>query len=381
MSLWSCSSNHDSPTEPTHRTVLVYMVATNNLHSGNQGDEDEDYDHLDLAEMQEAAAAGGLQGGRLLVYHAITGSDAQLLEITDKGAINTLHTFTDDNPSVSSARMSDAIDKAKSFAPALDYGIVLWSHGSGWLEDGLEPAGQKRSFGLQGTAATMNTTTLARVLEGQGFSFIYFDCCLMGSVEVVYELRHCAPYIVASASELPVYGMDYTLNVPCFFRHGEADLQTAARNTFNSYNNRSNQMMRTCTISVTETAKLNDLASAMREVFASVDFPATLSGTPQKFIASSSYYYDLGDYLDRLPADQAAVEKAKNALSNAVITAYNTDYLWQGTWQQVRINKHCGLSTFIINHEADITRKNYFDLRWYADVVQAMTAKDLDNNQ
>lgn len=378
MAVCSCSS-HDSPDEPVHRTVLVYMVATNNLHSDRVGNEDEDYDHLDLAEMQEAAAAGGLLGGRLLIYHAVNGSDARLLEITDKGALKTLYTFTDGNSSVSSARMADAIDKAKKYAPALDYGIVLWSHGSGWLEDGLEPAGEKRSFGLQGVAGTMNTSTLARVLEGQGFSFIYFDCCLMGCIEVVYELRRCAPYIVGSASELPVYGMDYTLNIPCFFRHGEADLQTAARNTFDSYNNRSDQMMRTCTISVIETAKLDALADAMRQVFASVDFPATLSGTPQKYIASSSYYYDLGDYLDKLPADPGAVDKAKTTLAQAVTAAHATDYLWRGTWQQVRINKHCGLSTFIVNQEADITRKNYFDLQWYADVVYAMTAKDNDN--
>ena len=70
----------------------------------------------------------------------------------------------------------------------------------------------------------MNLTTLARTLQGQNFGFVYFDCCYMGSVEVAYELRHA----------MPSNGMPYNRNIRCFFAP-EADLLTAARNTFELY--------------------------------------------------------------------------------------------------------------------------------------------------
>ena len=75
----------------------------------------------------------------------------------------------------------------------------------------------------------MNVTTLARVLEDENFSFIYFDCCFMMSVETLYEMRNTAPVIAGSVTELPVDGMPYHLNLSSFFRQGSADLIQAAK--------------------------------------------------------------------------------------------------------------------------------------------------------
>ena len=79
----------DSP-EPVgsatvNRTVLVYMVASNNLGTGR-------FDMADIAEMQQAAEAGDITDGRLLVYHVPPSGDPVLKEVTASG-IDTLAVY------------------------------------------------------------------------------------------------------------------------------------------------------------------------------------------------------------------------------------------------------------------------------------------------
>ena len=94
------------PDEPVERTVLVYMVADNNLGSYNQ------LNRADLNEMVKGAADGGLNGGRLLVYHNRPGTDRGnvplLIEVTEQG-LDTLKTYPDtpDIYSVEADRMRE----------------------------------------------------------------------------------------------------------------------------------------------------------------------------------------------------------------------------------------------------------------------------------
>ncbi len=379
FSLVACSNSKDEPQpprpeQPVHRTILVYMVATNNLHS--EYNSECDYDHLDIEEIRKAAANGGLNGGRLLVYHVYGDEAPRLIEIKKDGTETVLQTYPAGTISVSSEQMSNVLEDVKVFAPAEEYGIVLWSHGSGWLEDGIESAAQDklRSFGLDGRSAKMNVSTLAQVLEGRNLAFIYFDCCYMGTVEVMYELKNCAPYIVASASELPVYGMDYTLNVPCFFKKGQADLKSAIKNTFDSYDSREG-VWRTCTIALIETSGLDALAQAARDVYSTVDFPHTINGTPQRYAKNTRYYYDFADYLSRIPASEESLTALNNALNHVVTAKYATPYIWPGDYNSVRIDSYCGLSGFIVNNKSDIETKNYRNLRWYRDVVSTLVER------
>ena len=63
----SCSGSDEPTPEPepdaTDRTILVYMVADNNLGSYYHVDDD------NIAQMEAAARAGHLNGGNLVVYH------------------------------------------------------------------------------------------------------------------------------------------------------------------------------------------------------------------------------------------------------------------------------------------------------------------------
>jgi hypothetical protein len=180
MIFTGCSGDDDSPAPECPRAVLVYMVANNSLGAAH-------YDTDDLNEMAIAAKQGDFGDSRLFVYHHARNSAPVLKEITAYGE-RIVATYDNSASSVSSARMSRVVDDFRRYAPASRYGIILWSHGSGWIENGLEQSVRSNarsademaplSFGDDG-GRYMNVTTLAATLRGKGFDYIYFDCCYM----------------------------------------------------------------------------------------------------------------------------------------------------------------------------------------------------------
>lgn len=366
----------DVPEEPAPasagRAVLVYMVANNSLGSQYIDADLKGYDNADIQEMLTGAANGALGNNRLILYHHAYRTDPVLVEVTRDGLREIKAYDTEDN-SVTYARMKEVIADFKAEAPAERYGIVLWSHASGWEQNGIAddgvPAQMLKAYGVDGSKQ-MNVTTLARVLEGEAFDYVYFDCCHMAGVEVAYELRGVTDKIVGSVTELPAAGMPYDLTLP-FLMADNAMPEEAAAETFRYYDAMSGYG-RTCTMSVIDTSRLDELASAVRELYET--HPVLPSAyRPQKFIYSNCVFYDLEHYMKGLcdgnPGREELLDRALAAIDNAVIYRASTPKIWEGLRNEVTIESHCGLSTFIMNGSADAQRYNYCDLQWYDDVA------------
>ena len=337
------------------RTVLVYMIADNSL--GRNG-----CDRADINEMLKSAAQGGITDGRLLVYHAASGADKgvnpRLIEITPDGE-KTLKEYTDASSvySVDIERVRQVLDDVDRIAPARENGLVLWSHGSGWRE-----LPSSRSFG-EDRGVTMKVSSLAKALEGRKFDFIYFDCCLMATVEVVYELRHATPTIVASGTELIDEGMRYDLNIPVFFAP-ELDLTVAARNTFEYYNSLVGQY-RTCTMSVINTAGLDDLASATRAIMETGAKPTVSISGQQSYMTGLSTIYDMKRYIETLDCQEELKTQWNSAFDRVIAYAAATERLF-GYYP---IKYYGGLGTYILTAPSDAKLYNYDQQSWWKDVV------------
>lgn len=380
LSLASCGdSKHEpeTPDQPAKRTVLIYMVATNNL--GGR------FDRLDLEEMQAAAVAGFPDRSRLIVYYASNDSTPRLMEITPHGR-KILKVYSSDIKSVTAERMTEVIADTKLQAQAERYGMMFWSHASGWLEDGIEEPEPTTlySFGFDGQSRfAMNTTTLARVLEGKGIDFAYFDCCYMGGVEVAYQLRNAVQTIVASSAELPANGSPYDKILPYLMR-GQADCIAAARVTYEDYQALYDLGLQGddsgCTLSVVNTSALGPLADAVRELYLQHPVLPDVEQV-QEFQNNRRNYYDLGDYLDKLrlevssPADSAATElvpldltRFRSALADAVPYAASTPAIHMT--QKYPVKAFCGLSTYILRTPSSSDYLNYCNLAWYSDVAR-----------
>ncbi len=363
--LVSCGSN-DGPEKPTgvSRTVLVYMAAANDLG-------DRTYDSKDLREMTEAVQGGALDnGGRLLVYHAGSGMVPELKEVTAEDIV-TLRRYEDAGNPVSVAVMRGVLDDMRTVASADEYGLVLWSHSSGWMDNGKSPEG--RSWGVdesEGTGAKareMAIPDLARALNDQHLSFIYFDCCFMGNIESLYEIKNAARYIIASPTETPLAGMPYDKNVPCFFAK-TPDLKQAAQNTFDYYDLSENN--RNIAISLYDMSKIDAVAAAYKNVLDVNTVPAE-DYVQQQYGYGRTYanrFYDFTHYVKSLTDDAALLGAFDRAMSDFVLYTDNTPSMWNGEINLINCN---GVSSYIITGTDDYvaSTKGYYDLRWWNEVV------------
>ena len=366
ITTYSCDDEPKPSTPPAHRTILVYIVANNSLGIGG-------FDSRDLAEMIEASRNSSFNGGRLIVYHSTLGAPPTLYEISNGKAIK-LKEYDSSTLSVEATRMQQVIDDTKNIAPADDYGLILWSHGNGWLQTGIPndtlPSSTSTKTPLafgEDQGKHMNITTLAQVINDEGFNFIYFDCCYMSTVEVIYELRNATPYIVASAAEVPADGMPYEYNIPLLFEP-TPDLLGACRTTFDYYNSQNGEI-RSCTMTLIDTKHISELASATADIYRlHPSLPADFK--PQKFtLDSNCYYFDFGQYIEALSTDNPQLfEIWKQVIDKVVIYKAATPYMWN----KLKLTHHSGLSTFILNSASSCTIKGYNQLQWWTDVASIL---------
>ena len=130
-------------------------------------------------------------------------------------------------------------------------------------------------------ADTWMWTGLPQSCRGQGFDYVYFDCCHMASVESLYrDVPHSTRICGQVVAEMPAAGSPYRK----ILRHLMADtpdLVAAAKATFDHYDAKAGKE-RTSTMSVIDAAGLEHLAEATRAIFAMhPQLPAQYS--PQNF--------------------------------------------------------------------------------------------------
>ncbi len=364
--LASCSNNDEPDPQPatTPTTVLVYMVADNSL-----GAEYFRSDEGNLDQMRTAVINGALKdGGRILVYHDGSDSEPSLFEITPAGD-KEIAAYSNDMSSLTVERMRQVITDARAVAPAEQYGLVLWSHGTGWIEtstsrSATEATGQSFGQDKHPVVTEMKVSSLAEALRPFEHRYIYFDCCFMATVEVCYELRECAPTIIAYATEIPVEGMPYATN-PENLAAADFDPVKTASTTMEYYvsDKASNN---SCAIAVVDTKGLEELAAATREIM-STGAVAESTYSPVPFFRNSgprSYTYDMADYVRNLPVSQSMIDRWNAAYSAVVIHSASTPQSYG-----LNMSKYSGLGCYIVRTPEDASRYGYRNQAWWNDVV------------
>lgn len=352
--LLATACGKDEPAAPAHRTVLVYMVAGNSLG-------DADRDDADLAEMRRCIADGGLNGARLVIYHSSRAGSPRLYELTAAGE-KELATYPANSGvlSVSPERMRAVIADTRALAPADELGLVLWSHGTGWVED----SGTLKSWG-DDSGNKMSIPSLGAALDGQNLAFIYFDCCLMATAEVAYELRGATGHIIASGTELPADGMPYHLTLPYLTRRGSADVTGAAAATFGYYD-AMNGFSRSCTMTVINTAGMARLAEATRTIMASAPASAINLDRQQPYdMAANCSLWDMKLYINSLDTPQALLDEWNAAYADVIEYAAATPSLFG----VISLDHYSGLGCQILLSSTDALWRGYTNLAWWRDVI------------
>ena len=360
LMLAACGSDEPQrPATPARRTILVYMVATNSLGNNQR-------DLQDLAEMDLAVAGGALDGCRLLVYRVGPESERPtLFEVKrDKRgqAVHTELAAYDNQPgaSLTASRMREVVDDMLAMAPASEYGLVLWSHGTGWARSitTRNQMPRRRDFG-DDNGVHMTLTELAHALPKATFEWIYADVCYMGCIEVAYELRQHCRRLVAYPTEIPAQGMPYDQTLPLLCRR-TADLTGACRVTYELYNALTDQN-RTFTGAVVDCTQLDALAELCHRIQADAVPMPTLSGMQYYNINGSRFFYDFMQYYRTI---------CPQPLQSELETLYNNVVLYKAAtptiFNRVVIDPEhfSGLSTYIPSTSPGINDEYYNELAW-----------------
>ena len=380
--LASCSDSSDEPPitpeppveEGTTRTVLVYMEGKNNLAG---------YARADIQEMKEGAKQG-LNGGRLLVYRSLSGGTApELIEILEDGSEQVLKSYAAGTSALTIAQMRAVVEESRAQAPAKDYALIFWNHGTGWISDdntivesqalgrsGSDQLIQPLWYGAEQPGDKhMKITSIAKALEGLRFSFIYFDCCHMGAVEVAYELRKSTDWFIASATELGVSGMPYDKNLSCFFA-STPDLSGAMFNTFNFYDKIFNDSQAVdrygCSISQISSAGLEQLGRQVKTILSSTQYPEDYEKVPYyRTVIMPTGLFDLYDYIHARTSDAAQLTAFDTAFKSVVSRHLTTPRVYT-----LDASKFHGLSMHILGPDDDPSYLGYDELAWYNDFIK-----------
>ena len=339
--LAGCNRN-DEPPQP-RRTILVYMAAKNTL-SG--------YDESDLGEMQRASIPAGC---RLLVFRSAYGSDPVLAEVR-KGKLKTLRSYEAGTYGADAETLKRVLADVRKLAPAKENGVIFWSHSSGWSGAVKAPA-VNRSFGLEGNRQIELPDLADALMTVPTLDFIFFDSCYMGCVEVAYELRSTARYLVASVCEVPVNGMPYDLTLPELFnRNLEAGLANAIDLTVDSYLATPREQCPS-TLSLINLAGMDAVAATASPLLAARVAPKDDFQYFSILPPYNNLFVDLRHYMGVTSDNQENLRRFNDALDGVIIHERHTNAIWG----RIPITHCCGLS---INPNPESENYGYRELQW-----------------
>ena len=232
----ACSKDDDNgpdPVSPAQRTVIVYMVGENSLNP---------YMQSDINEMLQGRKKVAASENLVIYVDKLSKTEMPFIaKVTNEGKLDTLYRYEQDFYSSDPDYMVDVLDRIYQMCPATeDYGLVLWSHSSGWLIES-DSVVTHRAYGIDSGNNELTTYYDERskdyVYKGKWLNipsmretfkilpfkwkFIICDCCNMMNVEDGYELREVTDYLMGSPAEIPGYGAPYETIVPALFLHTE----------------------------------------------------------------------------------------------------------------------------------------------------------------
>lgn len=325
------SGGHDSgnkyiPKDPAKMTLVVYAVASNDLYY---------FWKKDCDEILEGAQRIGAMGSDVqIVLYSVTpnAEKAQLSIVTKDEGKWSIKTFREYDRSIFSTdpkRISEVLNDVRDKIKSEKYGLILWSHASGWTpflsqRDEIYSS-KKRAFGLDKdndkNEDRCDIIELADAIPEGMFDFLWFDACYMGSVEVAYEMARKVPEMVAYPSEIAGEGLPYHLILP-FIAAEEPDLDGAAQKMAD-YFNASSSPYSVGHYNLT-TPQLKNIKKMFQEVYAANPEPDNLL-TLQKYSRSPfGPFYDLREYVrnsvEGLSGDsEALLQNFETALDEMVV--------------------------------------------------------------
>ena len=374
-----CKNNLDEPIKENRKVLLFYECGFNNLG---------DYIKSNMESPNRGLPSGYIpEKGEdvLLVYsriaengHTPVNSYLRRIYKTSKGKVisDTLKVFGKETIAASPSTLSAVLNLVKEKFPAKGYGMVVSSHGSGWLPTGYyySPSrfenDHKGEVGTsrQGIAAYYYSPSISRLPVPEGdlpdtdpfygmtrsigqdytkdsyyghemsvsefvdaipyhLDYILFDMCYTAGVEMAYALKDKADYLGLSPAEVLGDGMFNYTKITSFLLNRETpDLEGLFKDSFEMYDKQSGAY-RSSTVNLVRTSGLDNLASVCARMIN--EYSDALADAPVDDIQGyyrqgRHYFYDLVDIFEKCGASKADLEDLDKAVDGCVIYKNST---------------------------------------------------------
>ena len=194
------SCNKGLPDLGNNESILFYIVADNDLEECLDAT-------LDNIKKGVTICSNGME---VLAYVDSKSSKPYIVKISKRNGevtsacVKLYNEMVSTEPQIMKQVLSDML----SLSTSPNHGLVIWSHGNGWIPYYLDNSVTK-SIGLDHNTA-IDTPVLSSLLSDVcHFDFIVFDACFMNCIETLFDMRYNADYIIASPTTILSSGFPY----------------------------------------------------------------------------------------------------------------------------------------------------------------------------
>lgn len=289
-----------------------------------------------------------------------------------------------------------ALEFVRDNFPADSYGMILSSHGSGWLPAGylngdrqgttLCAAGQApegavryverpapygidlKTFGqelksIDGViwSYEMTLPSLAASLPFN-LDYMIIDACLMGCVETAYELRGKVRHLCISPAEILGDGFDYATILSRLLVETPANVKGVCEDYYNMYESKTG-VSQSATITMVDCSKMDHLAECCHELFSKYrsQIANVEGGDVQGFFRENMHwFYDLKDILVKAGITYEEQVELTAALDECMVYRAHTKQFMN----DFEIKTYCGFSMYLPSDGDSYLNSYYTELEW-----------------
>lgn len=251
------------------------------------------------------------------------------------------------------------------------YGLIFWSHGNGWLP-GLNyySSVTTRAIGADGIYS-MDIEDFENTLsDTKKPSYVVFDACYMGAVEVAYSLRNSSDYIIASSSETLGVFFPYHLMLPELVKGNQESLAHSLDIYLDyCYTDYYGDGTISGMASLIDCSQVEMLASVYKNLLEHSKDSIVKDGIQVFDCSYPHLYYDLDDYVHAITDDSLSLALFDDQLSKTVVHKVTTPSVFTQTGgrdSMLTINHYSGLSTYIPG-TSPMYDYAYKQTEWYRD--------------
>ena len=333
----------------TRKVLLLYEAGNNSLGE-------------DVSKNISSVTKGYLPGnGRnedvlLVASHVQWGEAPVLIRIYKEYGLpvmDTLYTWPAGTTMVDAAMVKEVFKMVRNRFPAAGYGAVMASHSTGWLPKGSfgtrsMEAPTTRSFGQdEDTSDEIELKDLAAAFPYR-LDYLIFDSCLMGGIEVAWELRNKCDLLVVSPCEIPNTGFDYSKLTTRLLKSETPDLKAVCDDYINGYSNGGKSLG--ATVTLVKCDSLYHLRWVCKALFNKEQYHSSilgLDGSKVQMYDRDDYdyrhtFFDLKDLLYKAGISDSEKYDLQRALDVAIL--YKRDTGWFGS---KALDNCCGLSMYL----------------------------------